>query len=261
MARRVALAILAVAVLLSVAPASVAQAGIEISLSKDFPGCVLVKHPGEQYGKVKAIIQKGEERYTYDIRLSDDPECLPLQMGNGVYTVRLMRNISGTRYREIARKTVRVENVDERQLFLASVQNVAWKDSEDLQKLAAELTASCETDAEKVEKIYEWVLENIDYDYEKARTVEAGYLPDLDQILHDKKGICYDYAALFGGLLRSVGIPAKLVTGYVGVQRVYHAWNEVWEGDTWQRYDVTRAVMGGRKVPDSATKNEVRYVF
>jgi len=264
-ARRFAV-VLAVAILVSgllpAVPANAAQAsGLQISLSEDFPGCVLVRHPGPQYGRVKAIVQKGEERYTYDIRLSDEPECLPLQMGEGTYTIRLMRHVTGNTYREIGRRTVKLEGVDEREIFLASVQNVAWKDSEEVQNLALELTEGCETDSEKVERIYGWILENIKYDYEKARTVQAGYLPDLDQVLRDKKGICYDYASLFAGLLRAVGIPAKLVTGYVSSQRVYHAWNEVYDGETWQMYDVTRAVMGGRKVPDLSVGYEVRYVF
>lgn len=261
MARRIAL-ILIVTMLLSVAPAAIAQpSGVQIDLSPDFPGCVLVKHPGAQYGKVKAIIQKGDQRYTYDIRMTENPECLPLQMGDGEYIVRVMRNTTGNRYTEIARRVFTVKDLDEKELFLASVQNVAWKDSEELQKLAAELTESCETDAEKVEKIREYVVKNIKYDYVKASTVEAGYLPNLDQILADKKGICYDYAALFGGLLRSVGIPAKLVTGYVGARRVYHAWNEVYVEDNWVRYDVTREATGGSKVSESTTTYEIRYVF
>ena len=263
MARRVALVLVA-AILLSTASANIAlSSGVQITESPDFPGCVLVGHPGAQYGQVKAIVQKGDQRYTYDIRLTEDPECLPLQMGDGDYTVRLMKRTTGNRYQEVARKYITIEQLDEQELFLSSVQNVAWKDSPELVKLAEELTESCETNAEKVEIVREYIMENMEYDYDKARTVASGYLPDLDQVLLDEKGICYDFASLFAGMLRSVGIPTKLVTGYVGPQRAYHAWSEVYDGDSWQRYDLTRDVTGGRKVPVTSTtiNYETRYVF
>ena len=61
-----------------------------------------------------------------------------------------------------------------------------------------------------------------------------GYLPDLDELYETKKGICYDYASMLAAMLRAVGIPAKLVMGYVAPNNVYHAWNEVYiEGEGW----------------------------
>ena len=60
------------------------------------------------------------------------------------------------------------------------------------------LTEGCETDSEKVERIGRWIPRT------SATTTKiptgSGYLPDLDQVLRDKKGICYDYASLFAGL-------------------------------------------------------------
>lgn len=59
------------------------------------------------------------------------------------------------------------------------------------------------------------------------------------------------------GMLRSQGIPCKLVVGYAG--EVYHAWISVWseetgwvdgavffDGTTWQRMDPTFAAGGGK---------------
>ena len=40
------------------------------------------------------------------------------------------------------------------------------------------------------------------------------------------KGICFDYASLMAALLRSQGIPTKLVVGYSG--DAYHAWISVY---------------------------------
>ena len=86
----------------------------------------------------------------------------------------------------------------------------------------------------------------------KAANVKSGYLPVLDDVLASKTGICFDYAALMTGMLRSQGVPCKLVIGYAGT--AYHAWISVWsedtgwvdgaimfDGRTWHRMDPTFA--------------------
>ena len=120
---------------------------------------------------------------------------------------------------------------------------------------AAELAGS-ETDALKlVEIIYDYVVKNLTYDKHLAKTVKSGYLPVLDNVLAAQKGICFDYASLMTGMLRSLGVPCKLVVGYAGKQ--YHAWINVWseetgwvdgaiyfDGSVWQRMDPTFASSG-----------------
>ena len=68
------------------------------------------------------------------------------------------------------------------------------------------------------------------YDKEKANNVQYGYVPDPDQTLNDKTGICFDYASLTCAMLRSQGIPTKLEVGYVG--EVYHAWISCYVDET-----------------------------
>jgi hypothetical protein len=62
-------------------------------------------------------------------------------------------------------------------------------------------------------------------------TVHLG-APDVDEILKSNKGICFDYASLMAAMLRSLDIPAKLVTGYSSKLSVFHAWNEVYTEET-----------------------------
>jgi transglutaminase-like putative cysteine protease len=96
------------------------------------------------------------------------------------------------------------------------------------------------------------VVENITYDKELASTVQIGYLPDVDRVLARRKGICFDYAALMASMLRSQGVPTKMVAGFVG--EVYHAWLDVYspetgwinaaiffDGKSWQLMDPTFA--------------------
>lgn len=82
----------------------------------------------------------------------------------------------------------------------------------------------------------------------------------VDQFLFDsRQGFCEHYAASFTILMRAAGIPARIVTGYLGGdqnpvddilivrQRDAHAWSEVWlKGQGWVRIDPTSAVSSER---------------
>lgn len=67
----------------------------------------------------------------------------------------------------------------------------------------------------------------------------------------EKKGVCQDYAHLTLVLLRSIGIPARYVSGYLhpnaeavvgdSVEGQSHAWIEAWTG-SWWGYDPTNGV-------------------
>ena len=97
---------------------------------------------------------------------------------------------------------------------------------------AAELCNGLTGNLDKVQAVYNFVVSNITYDKQRAATVQSGYLPDVDSVLAEKKGICFDYAALMCAMLRSQGVPIKLVVGYTGT--AYHAWINVWsETDGW----------------------------
>jgi transglutaminase-like putative cysteine protease len=78
----------------------------------------------------------------------------------------------------------------------------------------------------------------------------------LDEFYFDTQaGFCEHYASSFTFLMRAVGIPARMVLGYLGgdynsqgdyysiYQRDAHAWSEVWlSGVGWVRIDPTAAV-------------------
>ena len=82
------------------------------------------------------------------------------------------------------------------------------------------------------------------------------YVPDLDRLLSSKSGICFDYASLMTAMLRSLGIPAKLIFGYTGQN--YHSWLNIYttetgwinamisfDGKTWKLMDPTFAATSG----------------
>jgi transglutaminase-like putative cysteine protease len=117
---------------------------------------------------------------------------------------------------------------------------------------AEELTRDVSAPLDKVARVYDFVVKTLTYDTEKAKTVQSGYLPVLDSVLEEKKGICFDDAAMMTAMLRSQDVPCKLVVGYAGT--AYHAWINVWtedsgwidaviffNGKSWQRMDPTFA--------------------
>jgi transglutaminase-like putative cysteine protease len=77
---------------------------------------------------------------------------------------------------------------------------------------------------------------------------------DAAEVWQQKKGVCQDYAHLTLGALRSVGIPARYVSGYLHpqpdadlgetVEGQSHAWVEWWAGD-WVAFDPTHGGPGG----------------
>ncbi len=79
--------------------------------------------------------------------------------------------------------------------------------------------------------------------------------PYDDFLFRTKRGFCEHYAGSFALLMRSAGIPARVVTGYQGGevnpfnnelivrQADAHAWTEIWiDGEGWLRVDPTAAV-------------------
>ena len=78
------------------------------------------------------------------------------------------------------------------------------------------------------------------YDYVKAVLTKPGTLPDIDGTYRKGMGICQDLSALTVAMLRSQGIPSKLVIGYAGKQ--YHAWVTAKVGGKERFFDPTAAV-------------------
>ena len=229
------------------------RAKVDYSHTED--GYVMVCYTAQTEKKLKAQVTGPTTTYTYNLT----PEkwaAFPLSDENGEYKITVFRNTEGLKYAAVLSLTVTVRMEDEFAPFLRSNQYVDFDAAPKSVAKAAALTAGISDPLKKVEKIYDFVVGTLTYDKELASTVKSGYLPELDKVLEKKKGICFDYAALMTGMLRSQGVPAKLVVGYAG--EVYHAWISVWseadgwidgviwfDGTSWQRMDPTFASSGG----------------
>jgi len=199
-------------------------------------GTVKINVVAKTEKKVKISVEKGDKKYNYDLNGEGKVECYPLQWGNGEYTVKVLIQASDpTKYSVALTGKFKLELKDEKAPFMNPSQLISYNKDSEIVKKAAELIKDCKTEIEKVEAIYKFVIQNLEYDTKKATTVQAGYVPDVDKIVNSGKGICFDYAAVFAAMLRSQGIPAKLVMGYVKTpdskDPVYHAWNEFYLTD------------------------------
>ena len=194
--------------------------------------------------------------YTYNLNKDNKFEVFPLSDGNGSYTIGVFEQVEGTKYSTINSATVKVTLNDAFAPFLRPNQYVNFDiDNKSITK-AQDLVKNSKTTLDKVSAIYNFVISTLTYDKDRAKKVAAGelpgYLPDIDQVLSAKKGICFDYAALMTAMLRSQGIACKLVVGYAGES--YHAWIDVYteetgwinsliqfDGKTWKLMDPTYA--------------------
>ena len=118
-----------------------------------------------------------------------------------------------------------------------------------VRKLAAEVTRGRQGDLEKARAIYDYVVETMSYD--KSGTGWGN--GDIYWACDAKRGNCTDFHAMFIGLARAVGIPAKFEIGLPlpeargeGEIAGYHCWAELYlAGYGWVPVDASEA----RKYP------------
>ena len=190
-------------------------------------------------GKVGAVrVSKGSTSYDYILKGNEN---IPLQLGNGEYTILALESVGGNKFKQIAKETVTLNSKDSNQVYLQSIQMINWNNDMNAIKKTKELTKNTKSDKEKVEAIYNYIVANISYDKNKASNLSSNYIPKIDETLKVQTGICYDYASLFAAMTRSVGVPTKLIMGHKDDVEEYHAWNQVYLEETkeWLTIDTT----------------------
>lgn len=210
--------------------------------------------------KMKVMITKGKENYTYNLATGRVKETFPLQLGNGEYKILLLENVAGTSYKAVKQQAVTLSLKDDKVVYLGSVQNVNWTSNSQAVAKAKELAKGKATDEEKAKAIYNYIISNIAYDKTLANSVTSDYLPNIDKTLASKKAICYGFASTYAAMLRSLDIPTKLVMGDSDYVDAYHAWNEVYLNGKWVTIDTT--VDAGLKQSNKSTtwtKDAAKY--
>lgn len=223
-----------------------------IDASNTSQGYVMVKYNGTNEKVKLRITCPDQSCYTYLISDRGAYDTFPLTAGNGSYALQVLENVAGDTYTVSLAQSINVSIEDEFLPFLYPNQYVNFHTDSKAVSKGIDLAKDTYSDLDVVQNIYNYVIKNISYDTEKAQNVSYGYVPDVDDTLSSKKGICFDYAALMTSMLRSQNIPTKLEVGYSG--DAYHAWistyidDKGWvddiiqfNGNTWQIMDPTLA--------------------
>lgn len=243
-----------------------------IDASNSSEGYIMVNYTGSN-SKVKLQIT-GPDGITYTYDLHGPYEVFPLTAGSGIYTVVVCENTAGTQYAIVLSQEISVAITNEFGPYLYPNQYVNFTaDSLPVEK-AAELARPADTDLDVVAAVYNYIIDNFSYDYDKAANVQSGYLPVVDDIFRSQKGICFDYASVMATMLRSQGIPTRLEVGYMGEE--YHAWISIYiedigwingiiefDGNEWKLMDPTFASTSNSPT-DFITENSkytTKYVY
>lgn len=222
----------------------------QIDASNSDQGYVYATYTGTNQKVKLQITGPDQVTYTYNLSTGGLDEVFPLSAGDGSYLINIYENIEGNQYSLGLTATIEVALENEFYPYLYPNQYVWFtKDMEAIVK-GSELAYNANSDLEVITNVYNFMIYNISYDYEEAETVQSGYLPEIDEVLSTRKGICLDYACLMSAMLRSQNIPTHVEIGYAGTE--YHAWiscyidEKGWvngivqfDGTSWQLMDPT----------------------
>lgn len=245
-----------------------ASASVDASNSSD--GYIMVQYKGSN-SKIKLQIAGSDQvTYTYNLDPGGRQDTFPLSAGSGTCKISVYENISGNQYSTAFSTQIDVELSDPMLPFLYPNQYVMFDSSSTAVAKACELAAPADTDLDVVTAVYDYIIQNISYDYDEAENVQTDYLPDVDEILSTGKGICLDYASLMTAMLRSQKIPTRMEVGYAGTE--YHAWISTYikdigwvngiiefNGNSWQLMDPTFASTTSASKLKSFTSNSDNY--
>ena len=144
---------------------------------------------------------------------------------------------------------------------------------ERVRRLAEDVTASAPTVYDKVKALEAWMAANTRYSLDIPRLPPGA--DAVEQFLFvDRTGFCEQIGTSLVVMLRSLGIPTRLVAGFTPGQRnpftgLYevrasdaHAWAEVWfPGIGWQAFDPTASVpLAGEEGPARAASGLASYL-
>lgn len=200
-----------------------------------YDGRFLAKSDFEE-SKIK-VFHNGKS-LTYDI--NQNFQFYPFNLGDGLYEIYLYKRVVDRKYSQEGKISLQSQLKNKNDPFLSKNQYINYEDDLLKNQITEWSKDSIET---KIEKIKDYIQKNFFYDFVKAITVKPNVLPNIKECLEKKMGICQDLSALMVAILRLLGIPARMVIGYINSNN-YHAWVEYYINDKWEMYDPTISLIG-----------------
>ena len=193
-----------------------------IDCSNMSEGYVMVKSK-KTSKRLKVQISTAGAKLNYDLNGNGEYEVFPLQFGSGKYQIALFENAGGKKYSKEGSVKLNVKMPNELSCFLYPNQYVPYDENTPCVVQAREMCAGMTDQGGIFKTICNYVTSNFVYDFIKSVSVKPGQLPQIDECWNNKMGICQDLSAMTCAMLRSQGIPARLMIGTVGAN-TYHAW-------------------------------------
>ena len=200
------------------------------------------KARSKESGKQKLRVMK--DGYTFDYDIGTEDITVPLQIGDGSYTIVLYKNVYANKYSSTGAVKISVALNSEFVPYQHGNQYVDYESNKDLEAYTWSMCDSLYA-TEFVKAMKHDLKSRYTYDYIKGVMTKPGMLPDIDRCFAKKMGICQDLAALAVAMCRIVKIPAKLVIGTFG--KTSHAWCEIFYDGKWNLYDPTLEIQNSRK--------------
>ena len=194
---------------------------VKVDISNTSDGYFMAAVQKKNKHKLKLRVVKDGETLTYDLNGNGDFEVFPLQLGDGKYEISLYENVSGKKYSQEGKLSIKVKLKSKTVPFLGPNQYVSYTKTTEAVKKAAEL-CSGKKGKQAFDAVCSFMKSSFVYDYVKAVQIKAGMLPDIEGSYKKKMGVCQDLSAIMACMLRTQGIPCKLMIGYADKQ--YHAW-------------------------------------
>lgn len=229
---------------------------LSVNYSHSDDGYVMVK-ASEGKKKYKLQVKKGDKTLNYNLNTNGKYEVIPLQLGNGRYDFTLAQHYAGKKYEPKGSVSITAKMPDELKAFLYPNQYVNYDDKTSAVVAANKICADMKDQKEIYKTICGYMKSHFAYDYFKSASVKAGQLPQIDDAWKKHMGICQDLAAIMVAMLRSQGVPARLMIGTLNVS-TYHAWVTAVVDGKEKFFDPT-AVLTGKNDPRSAYKVERYY--
>ena len=189
--------------------------------------------------RLKLRVLKDGTTLTYDLNTDAAFELFPLQLGDGYYEVVLYENVSGKKYSQEGSVGLYVTLSRSDAAFLVPNQYVNYTQSSECVAMANSLCAG-KSDKEAFDAVCKFMKTSFVYDFIKAINIKPGMLPDIDGSYSKKMGVCQDLSAIMVAMLRTQGIPSRLIIGYADSQ--YHAWTMTMINGEETFFDPTAAI-------------------
>ncbi len=134
----------------------------------------------------------------------------------------------------------------------AATRRLPAASSDELQAIAAEVTAGAVSDYDRGLALQRWFTSSGGFTY-SLDVPDPGDRDPLLAFLSDRTGFCQQFATGMAALSRSLDIPARVVVGFTGGESLgegtyrvnganAHAWPELWvDGSGWVRFEPTPA--------------------